>query len=158
MGRRYSIFSFLPQNKYTNLLIDPEVYDLLSDPKGETKMKEEKTYFYTVLIKHYLTNDNKAGELYYCRKGANTACCFNNHSCLATWSDFNKDIKRLPTLFLKDKVSNIYCISNYVKPLPTLFLKQYLSARMSSPCLCFSSRTKYAILITRLSSSCLYFT
>ena len=108
MGRRYSIFSFLPQNKYTNLLIDPEVYDLLSDPKGETKMKEEKTYFYTVLIKHYLTNDNKAGELYYCRKGANTACCFNNHSCLATWSDFNKDIKRLPTLFLKDKVSNIY--------------------------------------------------
>ena len=73
-----------------------------------SKMKEEKTYFYTVLIKHYLTNDNKAGELYYCRKGANTACCFNNHSCLATWSDFNKDIKRLPTLFLKDKVSNIY--------------------------------------------------
>ena len=48
----------------------------------------------------------KAGDLLYCKMRTITECCFNNHSCVGSWIEINRNFGlETAAEYLQNKVS-----------------------------------------------------
>ena len=65
--------------------------------------KKEKTSMHRFKIQ--CQHCTKAGDLLYCKSRTTTECCFNNHSCAASWVEINAAFGDDAIEYLKDTVS-----------------------------------------------------
>jgi hypothetical protein len=79
----------------------------------------------------------KAGDLLYCKSRTNTECCFNNHSCVGSWTEINNKFGENAVNFMKDKV--IYNVQSN----PIILKTKHTVIRIIQPsCLsCFLAKT-----------------